>query len=123
MLSSYKIYEKKTRQKKTFLDFMHDVVIQLITLKHEAPYPKELEIDDGGSRFSGRHFPSSKVSQPGAVDKWPSKACRVCSAKGKRTNKGGYLKATFICIFCPSEPGLQQDKCFKEYHTKSDYSH
>lgn len=67
MLSSYKIYEKKTRQRKTFLDFMHDVVIQ--TLKHEAPYPKELEIDDGGSRFSGRHFPSSKVSQPGAVDK------------------------------------------------------
>lgn len=48
---------------------MHDVVIQLITLKHEAPYPKELEIDDGSSRFSGRHFPSSKVSQPGAVDK------------------------------------------------------
>ena len=47
---------------------MHDVVIQLITLKHEASYPKELEIDDGGSRFSGRHFPSSKVSQPGAVD-------------------------------------------------------
>lgn len=102
---------------------MHDVVIQLITLKHEAPYPKELEIDDGGSRFSGRHFPSSKVSQPGAVDKWPSKACRVCSAKGKHTNKGGYLKATFICKCCLSEPGLQRDKCFKEYHTKSDYSH
>ena len=69
MLSSYKIYEKKTRQKKAFLDFMHDVVIQLITLKHEAKYPKELEVDDGGSRFSGRHFPSSKVSQSGAVDK------------------------------------------------------
>ena len=69
MLNPYNIYEKKTRQKKTFLDFMLDVIMQLITLKHEAPFPRELVVDDRVSRLSGRHFPSSKVPQPGAVDK------------------------------------------------------
>ena len=86
MLNSYKIYEKKTRQKKTFLDFMHDVN-HLITLKLEAPFPRGSVVDDRVSRLSGRHFPSSKVPQPGAVDKQPSKVCQVFSAKGSRQTK------------------------------------
>ena len=89
MLNPYNVYEKKTRQKKSFLDFILDVIMQLITLKHEVPFPRELVVDDRVSRLSGRHFPSSKVPQPGVVDKRPSKACRVCLAKGKCANKGG----------------------------------
>ena len=102
---------------------MHDVIIQFITLKHEVPFPTELVVDNRVSTLSGRHFPSSKVTQPGAVDKRLLKACRVCLAKGKRTNKGSYLKTTFDCTFCHSEPGLHQEKCFEEYYTKLDYSH
>ena len=30
----------------------------------------------------------------------------MSSAKGKRTAKGGYLKTTFVCKFCFSEPGF-----------------
>ena len=116
MLNSYRICEKKTRQKKI-------IIFQLITLKHEALFPRELVVDDRVCRLSGRHFLSSKLPQPGAVDKQQSKACQVCSAKGKRTNRSGYLKTTFVCTFCPSEPGLHPDKCFEEYHTKLDYSH
>ena len=35
--------------------------------------------------------------------------------------KGGYLKTTFVCKFCPSEPGLHPGLCFEEYHTKIDF--
>ena len=55
MLNSCKIHEKKTRQKKTFVDFMHDTIIQLIILKHEAPFPRELVVDNRVSKLSGRH--------------------------------------------------------------------
>ena len=32
--------------------------------------------------------------------------------------KGSYLKTTFVCKLCPSEPGLHPESCFKKYHTK-----
>ena len=35
--------------------------------------------------------------------------------------KGGYLKTTFVCKFCPSEPGLHPGLYFEEYHTKIDF--
>ena len=57
-----------------------------------------------------------------AVDKRSSKACHVCFAKKESILlKGGYLKTTFVCKFCPSEPGLYPGLCFEEYHIKIDF--
>ena len=42
--------------------------------------------------------------------KYTRKCCQKCALsalpKESVSAKGGYLKATFVCKFCPSEPGL-----------------
>ena len=121
MLNAYKLFQKNVDPKATFLGYLHDVIIQLVSRKLCNPNDR-LQMDDSVSRLSGRHFPSLKVAQPGSKDKRPAKACRVCSAKGKRTNKGEYVKKTYVCTYCPSEPGLHPDKCFELYHTMQDFS-
>ena len=100
---------------------MHDVVLQLRSLRPEVPN-QCLLVEDNVSRLSGRHFLSLKVCKPDAKDKRPLKACCVCSAKRKRSGKKDYLKATYICLYCPSKSGLHPEKCFEEHHTKFDFS-
>lgn len=39
---------------------------------------------------------------------------RSGKGKGKHTCKGQYLKTTYVCVYCPSGPGLNPDKCFGE---------
>ena len=91
----------------------------LLTSPRPAVPNERLYVDDTVSRLFGCHFPSIKNTPENAVNKWRSKACCVCFAKGKRVLlKGGYLKTTFVCIFCPSEPGLHPGLCFEEYRTK-----
>ena len=68
-----KVSSKKVRQ------------VTPLSTPHEATFPIELVVDDRISSLSGRHFSSSKVPQPGVVDKKPSNACRACLAKGKHT--------------------------------------
>lgn len=121
MLNAHKIYSKETGSNRSFLDYMHDVILELLTLKPEIPNQRLLT-DDNMTRLVGRHFPSLKQAGNNAANKRPTKSCRVCSAKGKRTAKGDYLKTTYVCTFCPSEPGLHPDNCFEQYHTKMDYS-
>ena len=92
MLNAYKLFQKNVDPKATFLGYLHDVIIQLVSRKPCNPNDR-LRMDDSVSRLPGRHFPSLKVAQPGSKDKRPAKACRVCSAKGKRTNKD------HICLY------------------------
>ena len=121
MLNSYKLFQKNVDPKARFLGYLHDVIIQLVWRK-PCNLNDHLRMDDSVSRLSGRHFPSLKVAQPGSKDKRPAKACRVCSAKAKRTNKGEYVKTPYVCTYFPSEPGLHPDKCFELYHTMQDFS-
>ena len=121
MLNAYKLFQKNVDPKAMFLGYLLDVIIQLVSRKLCNPNDR-LRMGDSVSRLLGRHFPSLKVAQPGSKDKRPAKACRVCSAKGKCTNKGEYVKTTYVCTYCPSEPGLHPDKCFELYHTMQDFS-
>ena len=91
----------------------------LITI--EEPISGEIVCNEDVSRLVGRHFPSLKIATPGAKSQRPVKPCRVCYAKGKRSDKG-HKTRQLICVFCPSKPGLHPDKCVGEYHTKMDRS-
>ena len=77
-----------------------------------------------GSLFAIFH-PIKKTPE-NAVDKRMQKLCRLCSAKGKRTAKGGYLTFETNILFeykCyPSEQGLHPESCLKEYDNKIDFS-
>ena len=119
-LNSHKIYCKVTGSKMVFLDYHQDVVTSLITI--EEPIPGQIVCNDNVSCLVGSHFSSLKIATPGAKSQRPVKPCRVCYAKGKRTDKGHKIKTTYVFIFCPSRPGLHPDKCFGEYHTKMNYS-
>ena len=77
--------------------------------------------DETITRLRGRHFPSLLRPTEGARDPRPTKKCRVCYARGKRTNKGGPLKTVYVCYDCPSVPGLHRTECFQAYHTLIDF--
>ena len=49
------------------------------------------------------------------------KCAMSASPKESILLKGGYLKTTFVCKFCPLEPGLHPGLCFEEYHTTIDF--
>ena len=95
-----------------------------IDLQENPDQPKNHRIPQGEDfvRLTGRHFPKLKQPTDGALNQHPSKICKVCYAKGLRTNKGHPLRTTFVCGDCPSEPGLHADRCFEIYHTKRNYA-
>ena len=80
---------------------------------------ERLFVEDTVSRLFGRHFLSIKNTPENAVKSVP---CLLRQRKAYiYTAKGGYLKTTFVCKFCPSEPGLHLDYAFRSrYHTKID---
>ena len=117
-LNSHKIFCKVTGKKMTFLDYLQIVITSLILIN---PPIENIPRDETITRLQGRHFPSLKVAKADAKCQRPTKKCRVCYAKGKRTDKGQPIKTTYVCAYCPSEPGLHPDNCFEEYHTKLDY--
>ena len=84
----------------TVLSEFHACCYSAIDLRPARPNER-LFIDDTVSRLSGRHCLSIKKAAENAIDKRRSKACCVCSAKGKRTAKGGYLKTKFFVNFVP----------------------
>ena len=122
ILNSHKMYQKVTgKTDVTFLKFLHDVIIQLITQSNTLIDPS-VPIDDTYIRLTGRHFPSVKKALPQACDQRPTKLCRVCNARNKKTVKGKPIKTIYVCSECPSERGLHPDTCFEMYHTMLDYS-
>ena len=68
--------------------------------------------------FFGHHFPLIKKHQKMLSIKDRQKRAMSASPKESILLNGGYLKTTFVCKFCPSEPGLHTGLCFEEYHTK-----
>ena len=122
LLSSHKLY-RMGGGNNDFLKFVHDVVTQLLTLSPRAN-PANAPLDSIARLFGRDHFPSKRAYEGhGSRRASKKKLCRVCYARGLRTEKGGPLETTWVCEACPSLPGLCVEKgCFKEYHTKYDYS-
>ena len=121
LLSAHKLYKLKGGPH-DFLKFVHDVVTELLTF---APRLKSKSTAlDSIARLTGRHFPSKRAYEgQGTRRASKKKVCRVCYARGVRTAKGAPVETTWVCDECPSVPGLCVDKsCFRDYHTKYDYT-
>ena len=109
-----------------FLTFVHDVLAQMIAQTPRLQRNRHADVDNIARLVGREHFPS-KREYDGAGDRRKSKKkiCRVCWAKGVRTNSGRGVETVWICTGCPSEPGLSlgtNSTCFRDYHTKFDYS-
>ena len=90
-LNAHKVFQFHTGNNKvTFLEFVIDAVSLLVTsdLIFERPIQGS---DVVVARLSGKHFPSIKKAEEGAIDQRPAKACRVCSARGLRTDQRGNI--------------------------------
>ena len=120
MLSCHKIYRERGGNS-DFLQFVHDIVLGLV---EKAPHLRGIpRKKDNLVRLTGRHFPAQSLYQGNATKrKHCPKICRVCYARGRRTEAGHVVKSTIYCEQCPEKPGLCLGECFKTYHTKIDYS-
>jgi len=110
--------------KNDFLKFVHDVITQLLTSAPRLTRSPSTGLDSV-ARLTGRnHFPSKRVYEGTGADRSSkTKKCRVCAARGRHTPKGVAIETTWVCEACPSVPGLcVEASCFKDYHTKLDYS-
>ena len=119
-LNVHKVFQKTTGSTMTFQEFVHDVIVNLVTARPYVPV-RECVPDDTFQRLTGRHFASVKTAPPDVKNQRPCKRCRVCYARGIRTKAGRDVKTVYICKDCPSEPGLHPGLCFEVYHTKIDY--
>ena len=79
------------------------IITELLLSMPKLNLNKNIHIPDTILRLTGQHFPEQRKADENAKDKRPSKKCRVCYAKGIRSNKGQPLKTVYIC---PSQPGL-----------------
>jgi hypothetical protein len=122
-LSSQKLY-KLQGGRQDFLGFLHGVMTQLIAKAPRLVQGPTAPLDNI-IRLTGRnHFPCKRQYE-GASAKMASKVkrCRVCYARGVLSASGHPIKTTWVCMACPSEPGLCVEKdCFAAYHTKYNYA-
>lgn len=120
MLSSHKIYNKNGGRE-DFLQFVHEIVQSLV---EDSPHLHDVrKRNDNLVRLTGRHFPAQSLYEGQATKKkHKPKNCRVCYAKGKRTDAGHILRSNYYCPDCPEKPGLCIGDCFRSYHTKLDYT-
>ena len=100
------IVARKSGHTSTFLEFMSEVISDLIFSGAAVP--------DGGDdhtvRLIGGHF--MDLIPPTANKPRPQKKCRVCSAKNIRKD------TRYYCPDCPSQPGLCLPQCYRKYHTE-----
>ena len=101
ILNAHKIHGKEPGSKISFIDFVLEVVNSLIASLPLVPQATTVVPHDDFERLVSRHFPLVKKATDGASNQRPKKHCRVCYAKGKRTNSGKPLKTVYICKFCP----------------------
>ena len=120
-LSAHKLY-KLQGGKDIFLHFLLDAISNL--LLNSPRLGKPLTGQYNIRRLTGRnHWPARREAPEGRQSCSKVKKCRVCNAKGRRTQKGVPIKTVWICKGCPDEPGLCVEKeCFEVYHTKFDFS-
>ena len=119
MLSSHKIYKERGGNS-DFLQFVHDIVLSFVeNAPHLRANPRQR---DNIVRLTGRHFPAQSLYQGNATKrKHNPKVCKVCYARGKRTEAGHLIKSTVFCEDFLAKPGLCLGECFRSYHTKIDY--
>ena len=98
----------RQRELKLFF-FKFQCKVLFSSLRPAVPNER-LFVDDAVSRLFGGHIPSIKITPENAV-KSVSYPLRQRKAY-IYTAKGGYLKTTFVCKFCPSEPSLHHGLCF-----------
>ena len=123
MLSSHKIY-KERGGKNDFLQFVHEIVESLVENSPQLQdNARSARKNDNLVRLTGRHFPAQLLYEGQAKKKKHNpKQCRVCYAKGKRTEAGHIIRSNYFCEDCPEKPGLRIAECFRIYHTKFDYT-
>ena len=123
MLSSHKIY-KERGGKNDFLQFVHEIVESLVENSPQLQdNARSARKNDNLVRLTGRHFPAQSLYEGQAKKKKHNpKQCRVCYAKGKRTEAGHIIRSNYFCEDCPEKPGLCIAECFRIYHTKFDYT-
>ena len=112
----------ETGSNMVFLDFVHDTISLMLALTPKVATNCHIVPIDSYARLTERHFPSVKQAAPNAKDQRPTKPCRVCHARGVRTDRGKAIKTIYVCNMCPSEPGLHPDTCFMMYHTMLDFA-
>ena len=121
-LSSHKLYRLQGG-KSVFLHFLLKIITQLLANSPRLERPLKGKDVDNIARLTGRNHWPAKRNAPGHwQSNFKTKRCRVCFAKGRRTEKGGHIKTSWICKGCPEEPGLCiEQECFEIYHTKFDF--
>ena len=122
VLNAHKVYQFETGSNMVFLDFVHDTISLMLALTPKVATNCHIVPIDSYARLTERHFPSVKQAAPNAKDQRPTKPCRVCHARGVRTDRGKAIKTIYVCNMCPSEPGLHPDTCFMMYHTMLDFA-
>jgi len=121
-LSSHKLF-KRGGSRADFLKFLHDCVTQLVTHSPHLHAAAAAGLDSI-ARLTGReHFPTKREYDWRGKNRSSKKMCRVCTAHGIKTPKGGQIETTWVCAACSSMPRLCVDKgCFRVYHVNFDYS-
>lgn len=115
MLNAYTLY-RKCGGKKTHYDFIRLALTALLEEGRTDAAQAQAAAGaaaGGGSRLTGRHFPSLVPATPKKAE--PQKRCVVCLARGVRRDR------RFCCLKCPGAPGLCAAPCFEIYHTTHNY--
>jgi hypothetical protein len=106
LLNSFLLYCKNVK-KISYYDFRISVINSLISSNKDTisdtirlPY----------SLLPQKHLPI-KVDK-NRKNRYICKRCRICAAKGKRT------ETIYYCNKCEDQPGLCLELCFEEYHSK-----
>ena len=90
LLSSHKLYKSRGR-KIEFLQFIHDVVCQMVA---HAPNLNPRPPKDNQLCLTGRHLPAQIPYRRQAAKKTHSyKKCQACSSTGVRNPSGHPIKA------------------------------
>lgn len=121
-LNKCKIFEEVTGDKISFIDFLMKCIKLMIARVPHIILPANVVRPADTTRLTGRHFPSLIPVGAGGNAHRAHKRCRVCYARGKKSEKGHPLKTIYVCAECPDLPGLHPADCFRLFHTKLDFS-
>ena len=123
VLASHKLYKIKGGEHE-FLIYMLDLCTQLLQNSPKLERPIRRPAVDNIIRLTGRnHWPGKREAPDWKDMKSRTKECRVCVAKGRKTQAGNDIKTTWVCKGCPGQPGLCVDRdCFEIFHTKFNIS-
>ena len=123
LLAFHKLYSKRGG-KDEFLIYTLDLCTLLLQKSPGLENPLEIPPIDNIIQLTGRnHWPGKEEAPDWKKTKSKTKRCRVCAAKGIKTQSGNVINTGCICMGCLEEPGLCVDKdCFEIFHTKFDIS-